>query len=502
MTCGILDKVLENTRSFLEDMPKAARKKRGQFFTSGETARYMASMFDLSALHSDISILDPGTGSAILSAALIERINEEHAVNSIQLTCYETDPEIQPLLRHNLELLQDLSEIHLEFTIKTDNYLLSQQHDFESDLLASESPPKFDLVIGNPPYLRISKDDAVAVGMPSVVHGAPNLYFLFAAMSLFNLKDNAEMVYIIPRSWTSGLYFAYFRQYLLSHGTLQHIHLFVSRDKVFKEEEVLQETMIIKVKRTGVIPNTVLITSNQNNSDFNQINSLNVPYASVVSGKDLYVFLPTSDTEMDVIKKIHYYDKTMPDEGLRMRTGIVVDFRQWDELRKTPDEHTVPLFYSQHIRDGRVHHNPSGKDFDWIIDAKPSLIQRNKNYVFCKRFTAKEERRRLQCGVYLADDFSDYSFIGTQNKINYIDHVDGSAMDIPTAYGIYALLNSTLFDMYYRIMNGSTQVNSSEVNSIPVPPLNKIKQIGEQLLSTGDLTTESCDRIMMEIAYD
>ena len=111
---------------------------------------------------------------------------------------------------------------------------------------------KYDMVVSNPPYFRIPRNDPSAQAMPTVVHGAPNLYFLFAAMSLFHLKPGAEMVYIIPRSWTSGLYFTYFRKYLLSRGKLEHIHLFGSRDKVFKEEEVLQETMIIKVKRQRI----------------------------------------------------------------------------------------------------------------------------------------------------------------------------------------------------------------------------------------------------------
>ena len=36
-----------------------------------------------------------------------------------------------------------------------------------------------------------------AKAMPDVCYGAPNLYFLFASMSLFNLKQDGEMVYII-----------------------------------------------------------------------------------------------------------------------------------------------------------------------------------------------------------------------------------------------------------------------------------------------------------------
>ena len=244
-----------------------------------------------------------------------------------------------------------------------------------------------------------------------------------------------------------------------------------------------------------------MITSTDSSSDFENITKLRVPYDSVVAGDELYVYLPTNETDINVIKKINMYHSTMPDEGLKMKTGIVVDFRQWEELRKEPGENTLPLFYSQHIRDGRVNHQPSGKEYDWIIDEKPGLIQKNKNYVFIKRFTAKEEHRRLQCGVYSPSDFEEYEYIGTQNKINFVDKVDGGEMDTQTTYGIYALLNSTLFDMYYRILNGSTQVNSTEINNIPVPPVDLIKEIGEQVLLSKDLSTDNCDRIISEVAY-
>ena len=112
-------------------------------------------------------------------------------------------------------------------------------------------------------------------------------------MSLFNLKENAEMVYIIPRSWTSGAYFKAFREYFLHYGKLEHIHLFVSRDKVFKQEQVLQETIILKVKKTQVTLATVTLTSSQSNGDFHALTSISLPYEAVVVGEDFYV-LPTT----------------------------------------------------------------------------------------------------------------------------------------------------------------------------------------------------------------
>lgn len=496
----MLDFVIKETQKFLEEMPKSERKKKGQFFTSLETAEYMASLFRLKQ-KDEISMLDPGAGTGILAAAFIEKIQAEKTSDKIVLTCYETDKQVLPILQKNLKYLKDNSNIVIEYRLIQDDYLLSQTNDFEENILANPAPPKYDYIIGNPPYLRVMKDNAAALSMPQVVHGAPNLYFLFASMSLFNLKPDCEMVYIIPRSWTSGLYFKTFRKYFLSYGKLEHIHLFVSRDKVFSQEQVLQETIIIKVKKTPIPPDKVILSSSQSNRDFNSMTVIELPYNAVVVGDEWYVFLPTNEDEIKTIQSINRYTKTLPEIGIRMKTGIIVDFRQWDDLRKTEEKGTFPLFYSQHIKNGRVNHLPSGKEFEWVIDSKAGLIQENKDYVFCKRFAAKEERRRLQCGIYLASDFPQYAKIGTQNKINFIERIDKKKLTVNEIYGLYALLNSTLFDMYYRILNGSTQVNSTEINNIPVPPLSDISEIGNRLIQSGDLSTSTCDRILSEVSY-
>ena len=58
MSGNILEKIIDRTRLFLDEMPKSVRKKKGQFFTSLETAKYMAGMFDLSILPDEVKILE------------------------------------------------------------------------------------------------------------------------------------------------------------------------------------------------------------------------------------------------------------------------------------------------------------------------------------------------------------------------------------------------------------------------------------------------------------
>ena len=490
----MLEYIIERTNSYIDSMPKKERKKYGQFFTSKETAHFMAGLYDIPDNKPKVSILDAGAGSGILSCALIERLEQMASVQTIELTCYENDDNILGLLKENMQTCQESSQKQINIQINTENYITSQYLDFNHMMGGKHNSPKYDVVIGNPPYMKIPKDAPEAAAMPEVCYGAPNLYFIFAAMGLFNLADTGEMVYIIPRSWTSGAYFKRFRQYFLTEGKLQHIHLFVSRNKVFDKEDVLQETIIIKVKKTNQTPEKVTITSSQSNNDFDNITSLTVPYSLVVSGSDYYVYLVTDEKEVSVLERLHRFDKTLPDIGLKMKTGLTVDFRNREILRDDAEEGAIPLFYSQHIKQGEVQF-PIQKEHEYVVTDQRGLMQDNKNYLFVKRFTAKEEKRRLQCGVYLSKKYPQYKKISTQNKINFVDGLV-TEMSECIVYGLYVIFNSTLYDEYYRILNGSTQVNSTEINAMPVPDLDSIQEMGRKLMKSKDMSERNCNTIL------
>lgn len=489
---SMIDYVLQATTEYIDRMPKSLRKKYGQFFTSKETAAFMAGLFTVPNQET-ISMLDPGSGSGILSVALIERLQTIPYVKKLELVCYENDPNVLELLESNLNWVCAQSVKAITYKIITDNYILNQMADYNHMLDANPNPYKFDMVIGNPPYMKVAKNAPEATAMPDVCYGAPNLYFLFASMSLFNLRDNGEMVYIIPRSWTSGAYFKKFRERFLSEGALEHIHLFVSRDKVFEKESVLQETIIVKVKKSAKKPQNVVMTTTQSNKDFSDKTLFEAPYSLVVSGNDRYVYLVTNDQEVETLRQLNEWSDTLPSIGLKMKTGLTVDFRNYDALRNEAEEQAVPLFYSQHIKDGKVIF-PVGKEHEYLVTDQPGLLQKNENYLFVKRFTAKEEHRRLQCGVYLARKHPEYAKISTQNKINFISGL--KELSECVVYGLYVLFNSTMYDRYYRILNGSTQVNSTEVNSMPIPSMRIIEAMGKELIQGRDMSELACDQIL------
>lgn len=495
---SLIDFVVQVTDKYIDEMPKTQRKKYGQFFTSKETAVFMAELFDVPTNKTHLRILDAGAGSGVLSVALIERLQSMPQIQYVHLVCYENDPKIIGLLKKNLKWVAGQSTLHLDYEIREENYILSQMLDYNAMIGAEPNPLKYDMIIGNPPYMKIAKDAPEAKAMPDVCYGAPNLYFLFASMGMFNLIPNGELVYIIPRSWTSGAYFKRFRQKFLSEGVLEHIHLFVSRDKVFENESVLQETIIIKVRKTTSTPSQIFITTTQSNRDFSNKTIFEAPYSTVVSGEDTYVYLVTNEQEVETLEQLNKWTNTLPSIGLKMKTGLTVDFRNREVLRDMEEDQAVPLFYSQHIQNGKVIF-PIGKEHEYIVTNQAGLLQPNANYLFIKRFTAKEEHRRLQCGVYLARRYPNYAKISTQNKINFI----GGLRDLSECivYGLYVLFNSTLYDCYYRILNGSTQVNSTEINSMPVPTLEIIERMGEEMIELRDMTEAGCDQILRSFIY-
>lgn len=75
------------------------------------------------------------------------------------------------------------------------------------------------------------------------------------------------------------------------------------------------------------------------------------------------------------------------------------------------------------------------------------------------------------------ETFLKADYIGIENHVNYIYKINGELSE-DEVHGITALLNSKLYNKYFQMVNGSTQVNASEINNIPFPSIEKIKSIG------------------------
>ena len=166
------------------------RKSVGHYLTPATIAKFMANCSSYSEPH--MRVLDPGSGTGILSAAVCEAASQGGTVNRLHVDAYETDPVLAGLTRLVLTFSHrwlGQRGVALTFDVRHGDFVLESAATLEAVSKANGhegndgSRTEYGLVISNPPYFKIGKDDPRAVAWASVVHGQPNIYALFMAIS-------------------------------------------------------------------------------------------------------------------------------------------------------------------------------------------------------------------------------------------------------------------------------------------------------------------------------
>ena len=228
------------------------RKIGGHYQTPAAIADFMAGYSSYAEPH--MRVLDPGSGTGILSAAVCEAACRSGTVKTLHVDAYETDRLLAALSRlvlsHSRNWLAQRG-IALTFDVRHSDFVLEYAEALAAMSKVNEGGANLDgtkteysLVISNPPYFKIGKDDPRAVAWASVVHGQPNIYAIFMAISAELLSETGKLVYIVPRSFASGPYFKRFREVFFRMVAPTAIHLFESRKDAFKNQTVLQENLV------------------------------------------------------------------------------------------------------------------------------------------------------------------------------------------------------------------------------------------------------------------
>ncbi len=466
----------------------------GQFLTPASVAELMAGMFD--NLGSEITLLDAGAGIGSLSAAFVARVcQSQQSTSNLRVVAYEIDPLLIGYLYQTLELCEKECQnvgISFNYEIHQTDFIEDAAILLQNDLLHKSKEAEFTHAILNPPYLKINAHSKVRKMLRSIGLETSNLYTGFMAATAQLLKAGGEFVAITPRSFCNGPYFRDFRKMFLEMMALQQIHLFESRQEAFSDDKILQETVIIHAKKQKQKLGSILInTSFGTNDDFIMSNS--VPYEVLVHPDDpeQFIHILPDTFSQQIVEQMSLFTCTLKDLGLTVSTGRVVDFRAKDYIRTNPENNTVPLIYPVNFSDGYIEHPKITKKPQALlhVEATANLLVPNEHYVLCKRFSSKEEKRRVVAVVYDANRF-DYAYVGFENHLNYF-HQDGRGLNLTLARGLAAYLNSTLVDSFFRLFNGHTQVNATDLRNLKYPTLEHLLslgvRVGEQFLSQREI---------------
>ena len=473
------------------------RKNGGHYLTPAAIARFMAGQSSYSEPH--IRVLDPGSGSGILSSAVCEAACSSGTVKRLHVDAYETDPLLAGLTR--LALAFSCSwlaqrDVSMTFDVKHQDFVLEYAFGLEATSKVKghggslyEASAEYDLVISNPPYFKVGRDDPRAVAGSSVVYGQPNIYTVFMAISAELLSESGKLVYIVPRSFASGPYFKRFREVFFRRVAPTAIHLFESRKDVFKNQTVLQENLIITARRRmegeAADEGKVLVSHSKGVYDLADRRHLLVGMDAVLdpASKNRELSIPVCQEDLELVAIIRAWPNTLHSLGLEISTGPVVPFRATQFLSHEASEASmVPLLWMHHVRSMRTGWPSTGTGKpQWVKVAPESmkLLVDDATYVLLRRFSAKEEKRRLVAAPLIRGSLN-ADMVGLENHLNYIRGVSRE-LDAKLAYGLSALLNSTFLDRYFRISNGNTQVSATELRAMPLPAERDIRSIGENI---------------------
>lgn len=476
------------------------RAEKGQFFTPQKIAQFMARMF--AERPSTLNILDAGAGIGSLSAALVVEASQwSPKPSSITVTAYEIDPILTEYLHITLDYCQEVcrqEEIYFEYEIVQDDFIRASVETISGNTLFAMRK-SFNAVILNPPYRKINTSSITYRLLRKAGIETTNLYTAFLWLAIRLMEPNGELVAITPRSFCNGPYFLPFRKALLETMSINRIHIFDYRDRAFEEDGVLQENVILHATKSHQREKVIISSSADPDDPFITIREVDYDQLVYPDDPNLFIHIVPDGLSQRIGQQARSLLTSINEIGVMISTGKVVDFRAVDFLTEKPDVDTVPLIYPSNFSQGYV---------IWpnVQNRKPSAIrltEETKNllipagwYVLVKRFSAKEEKRRIVAAV-LDPARLNAEFIGIENHLNYY-HQNGQGLPPLLAKGLAAFLNSTLVDEYFRQFSGHTQVNAADLRSLKYPSLSQLLALGKEIGDTFP-NQEELDQIVIRI---
>lgn len=461
----------------LQDRGRSERQPYAQFFTPASIAAHMASLFSYD--RDSISVLDAGAGLGSLSAAVADRAYET-GLRDVSFTGVEVDQSLDNALA---ETMLDIRQYNFKATEVISDYV-AWSIDQDQPLLKASGT--FDYAIMNPPYFKIHSRSSCRAALRANGVDTSNIYTAFLLLAMRQLREGGELVAITPRSFANGSYFRQFRSAFCSVMSLDYVHLFESRSSAFADSAVLQENVIFRAVKLP-LSSKIVFTSTAI-GDVEPTTSMEVPrHQCRVGGIDQILPFPVDDSDMSALHQINRLAATLNDLGIAVSTGSTVEFRNEHRLASSDDQGAIPLLQPANIQsDGTVQwpsptsRRPQALSADKVadLDLLPSGY-----YVLTKRFTAKEERRRLVAAVTDPGQLPGNA-IALENHLN-VFHRNGGSLDAEVATGLMIYINSTVVDRYFRLGSGHTQVNASDLRRMPYPTETELRRLA-RTWATGE----------------
>ena len=331
----------------------------------------------------------------------------------------------------------------------------------------------FDLVAGNPPYGRITLSSRLREKFRRSLFGHANLYGVFTDLALRFARAGGVIAYVTPASFLAGEYFKALRGLLGREAPPVSIDFIGERKGVFAD--VLQETLLAAYRRGGgrgpgevrfISPGLDGVIETTTAGLFNLPQNPEQPW-----------LMPRTEAQSVLVRQVEELPYRLADYGYTVSTGPLVWNRHKPSLRDRPGKGRYPLVWAESVRSGGVfefraekrNHKPyfepeAGEG--WVVTDFPCIL--------LQRTTAKEQCRRLIAAELPASFIEEHGAVVVENHLNMIKPLDDPKV---AAAALAVLLNSDVVDQVFRCINGSVAVSAYELEALPLPSPQDMKEI-------------------------
>jgi adenine-specific DNA-methyltransferase len=456
-------------------LPGKERSELGAFYTPPALTQRLLDLAEEGGTDwASARVLDPasGGGAFLLEAAarmLVALKGSEPAFILAQLGTrlqgLELDPHAASLSQAALEvLLSDLSAASgraAPICVKI------------CDTLEETPCAQFDLVVGNPPYGRVTLNAVQRDRYARSLYGHANLYGVFTDIALRWTRPGGVIAYLTPTSVLGGQYYMALRQLLAAEAPPIAIDFVHARRGVF--EDVLQETLLALYRKGGMRERFqvhYLNVDNEREARLTKNGKVGLPEDPAAPW-----LAPREPAHVGLIKAAESMAARLSDWGYGVSTGPLVWNRFKQQMRDRAARGLRPMIWAEAVTaDGRFIFRAEKKNHApyFKTEAGDDWLVVNRSCVLVQRTTAKEQLRRL-IAAELPQDFIDtHGGVIVENHLNMV-RASGKAKVSPAA--VAAVLNSDVIDQVFRCISGSVAVSAFELESIPLPPASAMAPI-------------------------
>jgi adenine-specific DNA-methyltransferase len=435
-------------------LPKEQRRRQSAYFTRPEIARHLIKRLEEQGTDfSSARVLDPAAGGAAFLSLIAGRMKELGCSNKgilSRLRGIEIDPELAALSRLLIADRLGLDDVP-EYVIKV------------GDALAHVTDRKFDVVLCNPPYGRVSPERFRVEQWSSVCHpGHVNLYAMFVEFCLRQTRGGGRCGFVIPSSFIAGPLYCKLRAAIRERGKVRLIGHVECREEFFVD--VLQDVSLLVVERrsakedAGTRPADPAVSFGRIDTSGSWSSAASFALPSDITGG--WVLPSTKDTARG--------GAILADYGCRVSAGYFVWNRETERMRKKPLKRGqwVPLFWACNIR-ANARCRPKAKDglgTDFVKFDEPSPAIIKGPSILLQRTTNTKQRRRLIAGFVEPRAESAGGYV-TENHTIVVRPTDKSA-DLEL---VCRLLNSAAVDRRYRQISGTASISTLLLRSLDLP---------------------------------